>query len=153
MPLLVLDVDISEWANEGSAVARDISEEGSSEMFSGICFVGEDVGLVSEGPVVDTIVSIISSVETYAFVGFSVNTNCVGSFVDWVGIEDFPCGRPLLGLPLPSVGNDAGLIVCSSFALALTQNWSSTRKHSQPNGQLLFEHGIDLVLQFVSASI
>ncbi len=65
MPLVVSDVDISEWANEGSAVARDVlSEEGSSEMFSGISFVGEDVGLVSEGAVVDTIVSIKSSVET-----------------------------------------------------------------------------------------
>ncbi len=63
MPLLVSDVDISEWANEGSPVARDRSEEGFSEMSPGMRFVGEDVGLVSVGAVVDTIVSIISSVE------------------------------------------------------------------------------------------
>ena len=79
--------------------------------------------LTSDGAVVDTIVSIISSVGTYSLVGPSVNACCcVGSFVDWVGMEDFPCVRLLLGFLLPSVGRDTGLFVCSLFTVALTQN-------------------------------
>lgn len=71
MPPVILDIDImSEWVEEGSVVARDLSDDGTSEIFSGISSDGEYVGyfvvgmgVISAGAVVGTIVSIVSSVE------------------------------------------------------------------------------------------
>lgn len=158
MPTSLLDTDELDWPNDGSAIVF-ISDEGSSVIDIWGCFVGEVVGcgvsMISAGTNVDTIVSISSSVViSYSFVGTSVGAYWVGSFVDWVGMEVINCVGLLLGLSLPFVGNEVGLIVCSSdaLALALAQNWSSTSKHSQPYGQLLLEHGIDSVLQFELAS-
>jgi len=58
----------------------------------------------------------------YSFVGISVDAFWVGLFVDWVGMEVINCVRLLLGLSLPFVGNEVGLIVVSLDAVALAQN-------------------------------
>jgi hypothetical protein len=126
MPTTLLDRDESEGPDDGSAIAF-IPDEGSSVVSIWGDIVGEDVGcvvsMISAGAIDDTIISISSSVEIiYSFVGISVDAFWVGSFVDWVGMEVINCVRLLLGLSLPFVGNEVGLIVVSLDAVALAQN-------------------------------